>query len=70
MNKDPICGNCGKVLSEHYHEDKIYCFENTNGDIFTDEPDDMEIINFIKENNEDLYNMLVEEWKKYAGHKK
>lgn len=36
---DPICAHCGSPLSKHYHEDEIYCFENTNGDTFSDEPD-------------------------------
>ena len=29
-----ICGNCNKPYKEHYFEHEIFCFDNTNGDIF------------------------------------
>ena len=36
---DQVCTNCGKLLSEHYHESSgIYCYHNTTGDTFTTDP--------------------------------
>lgn len=43
----PVCGNCNKPLSAHYHEDEEYCFSDTNGDIFTDEPQDWMVMDMI-----------------------
>jgi len=43
-----VCGNCGKPLSEHYHENEEYCFENTTGDIFTDDPSATLLANWLE----------------------
>ena len=69
-NKDPICGNCGNPLSKHYHEDEEYCNKLTNGDIFTDDPNEIILIEFIKKKHPRLYKLLLKDWTKYAGHKK
>ncbi|WP_299116962.1 hypothetical protein [uncultured Winogradskyella sp.] len=68
-NKSCICGNCSKPYSEHYFEDEIYCFTNTNGDIFTDEPNDKVIFDMILENYPNLYEAFVFKWKKENGYK-
>lgn len=63
-----VCGNCGKTLSEHYHEDQEYCFENTTGDIFTDDPSDTILADYIRATYPELHSSYVIEWKKRNGH--
>lgn len=45
---DPICGNCGKKRSQHYREDQLYCNTRTNGDVFTDTPNDYHLVGYLK----------------------
>lgn len=66
--KDPVCGNCGNKRSVHYHEDRIYCFDHTNGDVFTDEPSDAILVGWIEYAHTDTHKMLVNDWKHANGH--
>jgi hypothetical protein len=63
-----ICGNCGKSFADHYHEDEDYCFENTTGDIFTEEPSDGILVSFIENEHPNIHAQMVSEWKQENGH--
>lgn len=65
---DPICGHCGKPRSMHWVEDQTYCFENTNGDLFTNEPSDETMAHFIQARDPSAFDFLVKEWKRENGH--
>jgi len=65
---DPICGNCFAPLSKHFHENEIYCFPNTTGDIFKDEPPDSLILEQLYERHKEEYDDLVLLWKRNNGH--
>ena len=69
MSSEPICGNCLKPLSEHYHEREIFCFTHTSGDIYRTEPREDLILDKMAERYPDLYQKLVDEWKLKHGHK-
>lgn len=66
--KDPICGECGKPLSKHFHEDREYCNEVTNGDVFTDDPSDTMLMAFIRKKSSGIYDRMVTVWKLENGH--
>lgn len=66
--KDPICGNCGKPLSQHYKEAELYCYHNTTGDIFRDFPNEDLILNQLADKFPEEYDKLVLQWKKDNGH--
>lgn len=70
---DPICGNCGNPLSEHFvetygSETRMYCYTHTTGDIFTDEPQDSAILSMLVERRPEIYDELVVTWKTENGH--
>lgn len=70
---DPICGHCGKHRSKHYFEkydseDRVYCFTNTTGDIFTDTPSDDVILGMILDDNPDMYDQYLSRWREANGH--
>jgi len=74
LNPNAICANCGRKYKEHYFENygkepRIYCFTNTNGDVFSNEPSDHKILDMILEDNPDLYDRYIERWQKENGHK-
>jgi len=66
--EDPICGNCGKHKSEHHFENEIFCFTDTTGDIFTDEPHDYRLIDFIEHFYPEQHAQYIKEWKRMHGH--
>ena len=61
----PVCGNCGKPLSAHHREDEDYCFHDTNGDIFTDEPQDWMVMDMI---DDEIIEAARNKWKAENGH--
>ncbi len=63
-----ICGNCFAPKSEHYKADKLYCFKHTDGDLFTDEPDENLILSILMERHADEYDQIVADWKRDNGH--
>lgn len=65
---DPICGNCSRPLSVHYHETEEYCYPDTTGDVFTDEPRDDLILERFADRFPEEYSKLVQEWKIENGH--
>lgn len=70
---DPVCGNCGNPLSAHYRErcgaeTRVYCNTTTNGDVFTDEPQDSAILQMLVDRMPDIYDALVRDWKRENGH--
>ena len=70
---DPVCGNCGNPLSQHFVESygsevRTYCNQVTNGDIFTDEPTDSALFGMLVEQMPDVYEALRASWKKENGH--
>jgi hypothetical protein len=65
---DPVCGHCGRPLSAHYHENEVYCFQDTTGDIYTDEPSDDHMGSFLRYRHAELYAQLVKEWQAENGH--
>lgn len=70
---DPVCGNCGNPLSQHFVEGygsevRTYCNQTTNGDVFTDEPSDSALFDMLVERMPDVYEALRASWKKENGH--
>ena len=63
----PICGNCGKPLHEHYFEDEVYCYLDTNGDIYTDDPREDFVTALIPPS---VWEGYVDQWKRENGHSK
>ena len=68
IQADPICGNCQKPLSKHFHETVEYCYSHTNGDIYTEEPDEQMIANRVVDENPEIYDACVAKWKRENGH--
>lgn len=68
INPDAICGHCNGRYADHFHEDQDYCFENTNGDTFTDEPSGIVLADWIETEKPELFASIVDEWKKENGH--
>ncbi len=63
-----ICGNCGQRRDKHHFEREIYCFENTNGDLWTDDPRWEDIGAMIEYSRPTLWAELVLKWKRDNGH--
>ena len=68
INPDAICGHCNGRYADHFHEDQDYCFENTNGDTFTDEPSGIVLADWIEIEKPELFAALVNEWKNENNH--
>lgn len=68
MNQKAVCGNCEKAYNEHYFEHEVYCFTNTTGDIFTEEPNDNIVSDIIYEKHHELVQSVINEWKAENGH--
>lgn len=68
MRADPICGNCGKPFSQHYHEHEEFCFPDTTGDIFSDEPREDWVLGQMADRYPHLYEEIELEWKRANGH--
>jgi len=69
--KDPICGNCGNPLSTHHreaHRSDIFCNLTTTGDIYTTEPQEDMITARMVELYPQIYDRIVDEWKRKNGH--
>ena len=64
MNSDPVCGNCGKPKSKHYFKHEIFCYTHTTGDIYRTEPREDFILDKMAERYPELYQELVDEWKR------
>ena len=62
-----ICGNCGQPYKAHFIENEVYCYRDTNGDVFTDVPSDSLLIAWIEEKEPKLYEKLVRDWQKDNG---
>jgi hypothetical protein len=65
QNQEAIRGNCGKKFSEHYHESEEFCFTDTNGDLFTDDPTDSAILDMFQPEEIEA---ATNKWKKLNGH--
>ena len=63
-----ICGHCGKRRDEHFAEDEIYCFKDTTGDLWTDEPGWENIGIMIEAEYPRLWKEMVAKWKEDNGH--
>ena len=63
-----ICGHCGRRRDQHFFEDEIYCFEHTNGDLWTDEPGWENIGAMIESEYPVLWKEMVAKWKEDNGH--
>lgn len=68
VKADPICGNCGQPYSKHYFEREIYCYQNTNGDIYRAEPQESWVLSELADRYPELYEQIVQEWKVDNGH--
>lgn len=69
MMAEKVCGNCRKSYSDHINGrviGEVYCYEDTNGDLFTSNPTDCTLVEWLMEKGS--YDALVEEWKKEHGH--
>jgi len=67
-NPNAICGHCGRPFSDHDQGDQIYCFDNTNGDLWSDEPHDEAIGALLNRDQPSIYAVLVAQWKRENGH--
>lgn len=65
---DPICGNCGKKRSQHYREDQLYCNTRTNGDVFTDTPNDYHLVGYLMNRMPTVHEKVVLFWRQENGH--
>ena len=70
---DPICGNCGNPQTKHYREHygnevRTYCNTFTNGDVFTDYPQDSAILEMLIDRMPEVHDALVADWKREHGH--
>jgi uncharacterized protein (DUF2147 family) len=73
VQENATCGNCGNKYSEHHAEthggqDYVFCNMDTNGDVFTDEPSDSALMDFIRDRYENFLNAIVKKWKSENGH--
>ncbi len=73
MRADPICGNCGKPYRQHYFEkygdkQRVYCYTNTNGDVFMDYPHEDWVLGQMGDRYPNLYEAIELEWKRANGH--
>lgn len=73
-NSEAICGNCGGKFCEHFIEtqrngEKIaFCNSETNGDVFTNEPNDSQIVDYLRANRSIFLGIIIERWKEENGH--
>lgn len=65
--KQKFCGDCGQPYSNHIGKEE-YCYTDTNGNWFTDEPCSEALITFLENEKQELYKSLILEWKKENGH--
>ena len=63
-----ICGHCGNRRDEHFFEDEIYCFKDTNGDLWTSEPGLEKIGLMIETEYPVLWKEMVAKWKEDNGY--
>ena len=68
MRASAICGNCGNRWDEHYHEDEVYCNDETTGDVFTDEPSDDILMAWIREKHTSFVSDEIAMWKRANCH--
>lgn len=67
-NSQAVCGNCGNLYKNHYFEDRIYCYDDTNGDVWDDHPSDADIVCWLESNYPDIHQKIISEWQKESGH--
>lgn len=70
INPNAICGYCGQQRYKHYIEDEAYCFPDTNGDLWTNEPCDEMIADMVKEYFPEIWAKVVHKWKTDNGHER
>lgn len=68
INPNAICGHCGQQRYRHYIEDEVYCFPDTNGDLWTDEPSDEMIADIVRDEFPDIWSEAIQKWKKGNGY--
>lgn len=68
IKQEAICGNCCKRWDEHYHEELPFCNKITNGDIFTDEPNEHAIYDYLMDKEPSFMAEIVNKWKRDNGH--
>jgi len=68
VKDDPRCGRCEQPRSRHYHEDQDYCYANTNGEVFTSEPNDGIVLLLFEKTWPQAREVLVRQWKIENGH--
>lgn len=66
--KDPICGNCGKLLSEHLHRDKVFCYHGFTDPVYSTEPNEDWVLGEMAGRHPELYDEIVKEWRMASGH--
>ncbi len=68
IKSDAVCGNCDKTYKEHYFEDYIYCYEDTNGDTWDEMPREGLLFDIIAERYPDIVMETVLHWRSENGH--
>lgn len=72
-DNDPICGNCNKPRSHHFHDpcglNNRYCNQITDGDVFTAEPSDATMVSWLRMTYPVWLFVAEREWKREHGHR-
>jgi len=63
-----ICGHCGQERRKHFFEDQVYCFRDTSGDLWSDEPSHEDIGHHVEAVYPELWTKIIKEWKEENGH--
>lgn len=64
-----VCAHCGHFYNKHFVERGIvYCNDYTNGDTWSEEPDNESIGALLESHDPALYATYVEQWKRENGH--
>lgn len=70
---DAICGNCGNRFDKHFPErhggeDFVFCNQVTNGDVFTSEPSEHAVYDYLMETEPSFMELAIVNWKRANGH--
>lgn len=73
VRADAVCGNCGNRFASHFHElhngeQFAFCNQVTNGDVFTSEPSEHAIYEYLMKTEPSFLELTIEKWKQSHGH--
>lgn len=72
-DNDPICGNCDKPRSHHFHDpcglNNRYCNQITDGDVFTSDPSESTLLAWMRREMPEVARIATGMWKREHGHR-